>query len=241
MAWHHASAPPSLRLCHTIAVMPNLCVCVQVGLLDNITEHLDVINAFQLLLHRKRGRLGPAFIPKPPPPPPLPTAGQQPSAALCPTPVACTPQHALLPAATCSASSGAAGLGVGSGCAWDGHNTPEPDVLRVVHVLRPNEPAVPRAPAQDSNDNSSMGGGSSSRPGSPGPPLVVQSASSSSGAKSSRPGGSSMYGKRAVGRAAAAASGMDSINSLDAEEMLEMLLLVSRCWCAGSSRGSSAV
>lgn len=27
-------------------------------LLDNITEHLDVIRAFQLMLHRKRGRLG---------------------------------------------------------------------------------------------------------------------------------------------------------------------------------------
>ena len=30
----------------------------QVCLLDNITEHLDVIRAFQLMLHRKRGRLG---------------------------------------------------------------------------------------------------------------------------------------------------------------------------------------
>lgn len=100
-------------------------------------------------------------------------------------------------------------------------------MLRVVHVLRPNKPAVPRAPAQGSNDHSTIGGGSSSQPGSPGPPLVVQSMSSSSGAKSSRPGSSSMYGKRAVGRAAAAASGMDSITSLDAEEMLGMLLLVS--------------
>ena len=31
---------------------------LQVCLLDNITEHLDVIRAFQLMLHRKRGRLG---------------------------------------------------------------------------------------------------------------------------------------------------------------------------------------
>jgi hypothetical protein len=116
-----------------------------------------------------------------------------------------------------------------SGCGWDCHSSPEPDVLRVVHVLRPNEPAVLRAPAQDSNDSSTMGGGSNSRPSSPGPPT------GSGGAKSSRPGSSSMYGKRAVGRAAAAArSGMDSISSLDGEEVLEMLLLVSRCWCAVS-------
>lgn len=37
-----------------------LLLCRELGLIDNITEHSDIIQCFELMLHRKRGRLGPA-------------------------------------------------------------------------------------------------------------------------------------------------------------------------------------
>ena len=112
----------------------------------------------------------------------------------------------------------------------DQHAQPphDPGVLTIVHVLRPNQPAVAEAApaAADCADGGlGLGGacGSNSRPASPGPGVECRASSGSS-----RPGSSGkVLGKQAVGRAAAAASGMDSITSLDAGEMLEMLLLVS--------------
>lgn len=208
---------------------PVLCTvsCVQIGLLDNITEHLDVLNAFQLMLHRKRGRMGPAHTPKPPAD--MTAAGRPGIAAGATAPASCgsaanAAQHVCVMAAA-GPSSAVCELPCGS---------PEPDVLKVVHVLRPNDPAVLRAPTADGVNNAIDG--SDSRPNSP----SLQPQQSKEGVQSSRPGSSSMYGKRAAGRAAAATSGMDSITSIDAEEMLELLLLVSlisRC-CFAEDRSS---
>jgi hypothetical protein len=183
---------------------------MQIGLLDNITEHLDIIQAFQLMLHRKRGRLGPGPTPKPPADMtatgrPGITAGASNSLG------ANAAQHACVKAAAAPNS---------AGCELR-CDSPEPDVLKIVHVLRPNEPAVLKTPAADSADNAIDCADSSPSP-------APQSLQSKEGVKGSRPGSSSMYGKRASGRAAAAASGMDSITSVDAEEVLELLLLVGR-------------
>lgn len=133
-------------------------------------------------------------------------------------------------AATAAGSTAVHGdLDAGGVSTCDQHSQPAPDlgVLTIVHVLRPNEPAVAAAipAAADCGPDGSVGPGlgSNSRPASPGPGVDCRASSGSS-----RPGSSGkVLGKQAVGRAAAAASGMDSITSLDAGEMLEMLLLVS--------------
>lgn len=150
----------------------------QICLLDNITEHLDIINAFELMLHRKRGRLGPLA-------------------------------HTTKPAAAAAAGFGSAGntiapaavgqpAAAGAACLQqepgeDGHE-PEPAVLTVVHVLRPNEPAVPPQPATAAESCEAGAPAGGSRPASPGP------------------GGGELRS-----------------SSLDAGELMEMLLLVS-CW-----------
>lgn len=175
------------------------------------------------MLHRKRGRLGPVHTPKPPPAGPAgsPSCSQQPGARSSTVHPSCTTVTAGAAGNIHTGPTASTGAAGGFSVLDLEHNSPEPGVLRVVHVLRPNEPAVLAASAGDSMDGCDDGAGT--RPSSPAP----QQLQSRDGAKSSRPGSSSMYGKRAAGRAAAAASGMDSISSLDAEEMLEVLLLVS--------------
>lgn len=203
---------------------------MQVGLLDNISEHLDVIQTFQLMLHRKRGRLGPVH-----------------SAALTAAPAATDGpatavgagiyrlQHLSTSAGHSDSmnalSEAASTEGVPSSCQHTLGIEPdysEPSVLTVVHVLHPNEPAKPPAASSSAVAGGSRGaaagpqGQAGSRPGSSG---VVADGSS-------RPGSSGVLSKWSAGRAAAAASGMDSIDSLDAGEVLEMLLLVSHV-CIG--------
>jgi hypothetical protein len=157
----------------------------QVGLLDNITEHLDVIEAFQLMLHRKRGRLGPA-------------------------------QHSNAPATASQGTGPAPAAGGGAGHQQPGSPSAslEPPTLTVVHVLRPGQLAAAAAALPQAE--ACLAG---SRPCSPGPPERDSTAGS-------RPESRGKFGQRAISRAAAAASGMDSITTLDAGEVLELLLLV---------------
>lgn len=126
-----------------------------------------------------------------------------------PCPASTVPNAAAVLAAGGSRSCGAGAGGL------------EPDLLTVVHVIRPNEPAVPLTAAAEGSCMQATASGS--RPGSP----LLACMERTSSTTNSRPGSSGMFGRKAVGRAAAATSGMDSITALDAGEVLEMLVLVS--------------
>lgn len=208
-------------------------------MLDNITEHLDVIQTFQLMLHRKRGRLGPvhnaisAAVAAAPAAGPAVTGSLVSAAARGPSSLqqlASTLDPANL-THTLSAAAGVPGGTISCNHALDaGEEEPEPGMLKVVHVLHPNEPIKPPAAAAavDNGSNGEAATGPQAQPGSrPGSSGALKD-SRATGGNNSRPGSSSMLSKRAAGRAAAAESGMDSIDSLDAGEMLEMLLLVRR-------------
>jgi hypothetical protein len=219
---------------------------LQVGLLDNITEHLDVIRTFQLMLHRKRGRLGPVH-----------------SAALTATPAgaggpisaAGTGSYALQHLSTAvghtdktqALSAANTTSGVPSSCqrALDMNpGEPEPSVLTVVHVLHPNEPAKPPAAATTavmggSTEAAAAAGPQGQACGRPGSSGVAKDSRAPAGGNS-RPGSSGVLSKWAAGRAAAAASGMDSIDSLDAGEVLEMLLPVGQGRQGQQARASRA-
>jgi len=192
------------------------CTCLpplQICLLDNITEHLDVIKAFEVMLHRKRGRLGPMHTPL------VPDRG----AAAAPLAAHSSTKTGLPLASSASTVPNAAATPAAgdSRTCVAGAGGPEPDMLTVVHVVRPNEPAVPVIAAAEGSCTQATASGS--RPGSPLPACMERASSTTN----SRPGSSGMFGRKAVGRAAAASSGMDSITALDAGEMLEMLVLVS--------------
>lgn len=166
------------------------------------------------MLHRKRGRLGPAH--------PTCTSSTATSAVGAVAAAGPDRQHALTVGARPASSSDRSSTQAARSGDADSAG-PEPDFLTVIHVIRPSQPVMEPA-ASPAGDVLAAG----SRPDSPGPLDLDRSSS----APSSRPGSSGVFGKRALGRAAAAASGMDSITTLNADEMMEMLLLVSFrcCW-----------
>jgi hypothetical protein len=204
----HARPGPSIMLTSCAC---RLSCCLQIGLLDNITEHSDVVDAFALVLHRKRGRLGPAHS----------AAGNcrssPASAAAAPAAATAAAAAAAAAAAHGAGHRAADAVGTATHCQSSRGSSPEPRTLAVVRVVRPGQPAAAAAADVVSGRCTSS---PASRPGSPGTGGAAVTGGCGMGAS---PGAASA----AAAAAAAAAGGIDSISTLDAAEVLELLLLVS--------------
>jgi hypothetical protein len=174
-----------------------LLLCREIGLIDNITEHLDVMRCFELMLHRKRGRLGPA-------------GGKGGVAAAVGGAVGGTGSAVSSAAGDAAARVDGASTPIqaeqqqqlsNDSCAAADANTSTTDTIRVVHVVRPGVSAATAAAAAAGAAASEAARGSNSRP---------CSGRFSAGV----PPGS-------------AASRVLNVDSLEAAEVLELLLLVS--------------
>eukprot|EP00879_Flechtneria_rotunda_P022956 GHRR01024265.1.p1 GENE.GHRR01024265.1~~GHRR01024265.1.p1 ORF type:complete len:404 (+),score=164.64 GHRR01024265.1:77-1288(+) len=133
-------------------------LCREVGLVDNITEYADIKRVFQLMLHRKVGRLGPAAS-RSPPANGLPTSAdhcqpvsrlelqgndmcqqitvetRQPHGSTGNTVVQQRQRQQPMGQAAKQAAAAVSSSNINST-----NNTKEPDVLKVVHVIRPGVP-----------------------------------------------------------------------------------------------------
>ena len=189
-----------------------LLLCREVGLTDNLTEHQDVCRLFELMLHRKRGRLGPA------PQPGLSHGCNSDGAeagrgtALSATKSVCL--NLELP--------GVAGDQQGLGGAANGAvDVGEEGKLVVVHVLRPGEPVAAAAVRR----NSSPIGGVAAMARTCSAPLLSAQSIGDSG--SGRQGwvNAGADATTAVVDSGGGGGGLQ-VHSLNAEELLEMLLMV---------------
>jgi hypothetical protein len=192
-----------------------LLLCRELGLIDNITEHADVMKSFAVILHRKIGRLGPAGSHT------LPKAEVWSSSATAATAGSCirtqpcvdhAPEQQQgssddvrvagpVAVATCSSST--------SSLAVDLPEAPDPATLRVVYVIRPGVPAAD-ADVKCVSENASAVAAALSvgRTRSPGP----ISRGGSPDPKAETPASIGLH-----------------IHTLDVLEILELLLLVGFC------------
>lgn len=174
-----ADGPEELSL-HGVMLL-----CREVGLVDNITEHLDIIKYFELVLHRKRGRLGPSYSRPGSPGPVEISATQKAGAGDSSSSVIQQQQGQAVEQQQLQRMNDSAG-GVGG----------KSDSIRVVHVVRPGQ-AIKAVTAAEAE--------ASSAPTDP--------RASSSEAVRSRP--------------STAAAGTLVYESLNADEVLELLMMVS--------------
>lgn len=177
-----AAGPDELNL-HGVMLL-----CREVGLVDNITEHLDITRYFELMLHRKRGRLGPSCR----------RAASPGPAATATTTLAINSSTSMVPASApatqeqCLLAPGQLEAGKQTEDCSNSPQPHEPEVIRVVQVVRPGQPAAADVAARASSSD------------------VARLGSPSIGS-----------------RAGLSSAGVLNVETLDAEEVLELLLLVS--------------